>query len=96
MTTVLIQQNGQKTVVDDELDEEGLLREHGSEGQIVTLNIKDDDHTFSMWMGIEPSQPTNTTARHAIVNLCALHLMCFGPVLLTGLDDDTAREVVGE
>lgn len=98
MAAVLIPTTGRaRTYFSDPPDEEEVLRENDSAGQVVTLNIKDDDgHEFSAWMGVDPTQPVNPTARQAIANLAAIHLLCFGPVLLTGVDEDTAREVAGE
>jgi hypothetical protein len=84
------------TLVDDEADEEALLREHGAEGSVVNLSVTDEHgHMFALWMAIDPAQPVNSKARHLVVDLSALHVMCFGPVVLAQLDEDTERELLG-
>lgn len=98
MTAVLIQPDGKKqqTEGDDaEHDAEHVLREAGTEGPVVHMQMQDETAVFSVWMGVDPAMPVNTSARKAIVDLAGLHIMCFGPVLIVGLDEDTATEVVG-
>lgn len=96
MTALLILPQGSKAYPDEEQDEETTLREVGAEGQIVNLHITDDEgNDFGVWMGIDPAMPVNSAARLAVAQLSAVHIMCFGPVLITQLDEDLASELIG-
>lgn len=96
MSAVLILPEGSVEPVEVEVEEETLLREAGADGQVVNLNITDDlGHSFTAWMAIDPAQPINSKARSVIANLSALHMMCFGPILITQIDDDLVTEIVG-
>jgi hypothetical protein len=96
MPAVLIEPDGRSSrLTGFTVAAEPTLREHGAEGDVVCVNLKDEVTDFSAWMGVDPAMPVNPTARQAIVNLTGLHLLCFGPVLITGLDEDTATEIAG-
>lgn len=69
-----------------------LVRQ-GANGPFVRLAFNTEDISFHVWMGLDLSQPINTFARQAIDGLAALHVMCFGPVLFTDLDEDIVREL---
>lgn len=93
---MLLVQQDRVMLVDDEADEEALLREHGAEGSVVNLSVTDEHgHMFAVWMGIDPAQPVNSKARRMVVDLSALHIICLGPVVFTQLDEDTERELLG-
>lgn len=72
---------------------ESLLADQGSIGPFVRLTMSTEDTDFEVWMGIDPTQPINVFARQAIDRLSSLHMVCFGPVLLTGLDESVALEL---
>lgn len=92
MTTLLLWPSGELRQRAD-LDPVDMLRDAGVEGQIVAITLEGEGHNFVVHMCIDPTQPINPFARHAIDMLSGLHLMCFGPVLITGLDDDTITEI---
>jgi hypothetical protein len=84
------------TLVDDETEEETLLRENGAEGSVVNLSVTDEHgHMFAVWMAIDPAQPINTKARSMIVDLAAMHILCFGPVVFSQLSEDIQQELLG-
>lgn len=97
MHAVLIEPTGAKKTYEwDGEDEEETLREAGVEGQIVNLHVTDDEGgDIMVWMGIDPAMPVNSAARLAVAQLSAVHVMCFGPVLITQLDEDLATELIG-
>lgn len=96
MPALLIDPQGRVMPADEEADEEQTLRDAEAVGQIVNLSITDDmGHMFAVWMAIDPVQPVNSKARSVISSLAALHMMCFGPVLITQIDEDLALEITG-
>lgn len=74
-------------------DAEPLLRENGAVGQVVNLHIVNEDSDLLVTMAIDPAQPINSKARSLLDQLAALHMMCFGPVVVQGLDAETEREL---
>lgn len=93
---MLLVHQGRVTRVDDEAEEEALLRDYDAEGAVVNLSVTDEfGHMFAVWMAIDPAQPVNTKARQMIVDLSAMHIICFGPVVFSQLSEDTEMELLG-
>lgn len=72
----------------------GIMHDHGGVGPFVNISMKTEDVQFTVMMGLDLSQPVNPIAREAIARLSGTYLMCMGPVLISGLHPDDAKEAV--
>lgn len=72
-----------------------VLKDQDAIGPYAHIRMTSDEGgSYSIHMGIDPTQPVNTFARLTIDGLSGIHMVCFGPVYFTGLDDDTIKELI--
>lgn len=94
MTALLLLPNGHRSTVDYKAggSAEEVLRSLGCVTITCLRLALDDQQVGEVWMDVTDPL-VNRHAGTAVLNLTGVHIVCVGPVIIDGIDDDMLGEL---